>query len=316
MFGEGGLRSSMLDHGHAAYVAAAFGLPAESPVFSSIIAELQADSSGSSPIAEAYRDRVWHSAVQEYEMRELRESVTHDRLTGLLNALGWEMAVTKVLREADALGDDTAELNIDVNKFKSINDNYGHEAGDDLVRAVGSYLQEKTRSEKRGSQPHDLVGIQSASSPIGRLGGDEFGILLRFPKNHPDQYAEGPDRRRGQADLSANQKAQIVADRLTRLARFDPRDPKRTGIGRSLEEKTRYAGLGIGLSIGIAVRKAGDMQVSLHDMHLLADEDMRRIKAEQARTREAQMPLRHRVSLRTARWLLRKTGSYDRRIHG
>jgi GGDEF domain-containing protein len=316
MFEAGGLRPSMLDHGHAAYVAAAFGLPAEGPVFRSILAELQADASGTSPIAVAYEDVVWNAAEQERKIRELQESVTHDSLTGLLNNRGWKLAATLAIKEADAEGDDTAELNIDINRFKGVNDKYGHDAGDNLIRAVGRFLQDKTRSEKRPGQPVDLVGIQNTPSPVGRLGGDEFGILLRFPKKHPDQYAGGPEHRRGQANLTSAQKARVVADRLTRLARLDARNPEHTGIGRSLPEKTRYARLGIGLSIGVAVRKAGDQRMGLHEMHLLADEDMRRIKDEQAQAREAQMPFRFRMFLRIGRLLLNKAGGYDRRLHG
>src|SRR5690606_20987334 len=61
----------------------------------------------------------------------------------------------------------TAVLLIDLNDFKGINDNYGHKAGDDILREVAARLRKHTR------KANDLVA---------RLGGDEFGIILHTVK--------------------------------------------------------------------------------------------------------------------------------------
>ena len=72
---------------------------------------------------------------------------------------------------------------IDVDHFKAINDNNGHEVGDQVIRHVSKFLAEAGRST-------DLVG---------RLGGDEFIILLQNPRERAVQML---DRTRQQLQVS------------------------------------------------------------------------------------------------------------------
>ena len=72
---------------------------------------------------------------------------------------------------------------IDVDHFKAINDNNGHEVGDQVIRHVSKFLAEAGRST-------DLVG---------RLGGDEFIILLQNPR---DRAVQMLDRTRQQLQVS------------------------------------------------------------------------------------------------------------------
>jgi len=85
-----------------------------------------------------------------------------DPLTGLANRRlfyeGGRMAIGRAQRHASAL----TVLVIDVDSFKQVNDTLGHRAGDDLLRAVGDTLTQNTR----------------ASDIVGRLGGDEFGLII------------------------------------------------------------------------------------------------------------------------------------------
>lgn len=91
-----------------------------------------------------------------------------DTLTGLLNRRTFESAFAKRLRNGSGLsGDDplsrgTWLLTIDVDRFKSINDNYGHLFGDEVLLLVGRILCESFRS----------------SETIYRFGGEEFVVLL------------------------------------------------------------------------------------------------------------------------------------------
>jgi len=81
-----------------------------------------------------------------------------DPLTGILNRRGFEKHAT----EAIANNAQSAVLYLDLNHFKSINDRFGHQAGDALLKAFGHRLEFCLR-------PEDV---------LARLGGDEFAIVL------------------------------------------------------------------------------------------------------------------------------------------
>ncbi len=89
-----------------------------------------------------------------------RESHT-DSLTGLSNRRGFEHHATKIIAAAKREFRAVALAYIDLDKFKPINDCYGHEAGDCVLKTIGNRLKETLR---RGD-----VGA--------RLGGDEFAVL-------------------------------------------------------------------------------------------------------------------------------------------
>jgi diguanylate cyclase (GGDEF)-like protein/PAS domain S-box-containing protein len=91
-----------------------------------------------------------------------RQQALSDHLTGLLNRQGFEAILDEKIHEADANGTELACLFIDLDRFKAINDNLGHAAGDDVLREFVQRLG------------HMLTPADSAS----RLGGDEFAILL------------------------------------------------------------------------------------------------------------------------------------------
>jgi len=81
-----------------------------------------------------------------------------DPLTGVLNRRGFEQEGSACIRRT-SIG---AVLYLDLNQFKSINDRFGHQAGDALLKAFGHRLEFCLR-------PEDV---------LGRLGGDEFAIVL------------------------------------------------------------------------------------------------------------------------------------------
>ncbi len=81
-----------------------------------------------------------------------------DPLTGVLNRRGFEQEGAACIRRTN-MG---AVLYLDLNQFKSINDRFGHQAGDALLKAFGHRLEFCLR-------PEDI---------LGRLGGDEFAIVL------------------------------------------------------------------------------------------------------------------------------------------
>ncbi len=94
----------------------------------------------------------------------------HDSLTGLPNRLLLEQRLDHGLTQARRYGWKLAVLFIDLDKFKNINDSYGHCIGDKLLIAVAERLQTSVRGE-------DM---------ISRWGGDEFICLLLNVKHEPD----------------------------------------------------------------------------------------------------------------------------------
>ncbi|MFB9523015.1 GGDEF domain-containing protein [Streptomyces cremeus] len=82
-----------------------------------------------------------------------------DPLTGLLRRDAYTARALRVLRRH---GDGTAVVLVDVDHFKSVNDNFGHAAGDAVLAAFGARLS-------AWAGPH---------ASAGRLGGDEFAVVL------------------------------------------------------------------------------------------------------------------------------------------
>lgn len=94
--------------------------------------------------------------------RKLEYQATHDQLTGLVNRREFERLVEDAIRDATEAGRTHAMCYMDLDQFKVVNDTCGHAAGDQL-------LIELTRIIKGRTRERDV---------IGRLGGDEFGLLL------------------------------------------------------------------------------------------------------------------------------------------
>lgn len=101
-----------------------------------------------------------------YEQQLLKDS-HHDVLTGLPNRLFFNQTFKQTLARSERAHHSFALFFIDVNKFKEINDTYGHECGDILLQTIAERLSENIRSD-------DFVA---------RLGGDEFTILFESLKN-------------------------------------------------------------------------------------------------------------------------------------
>jgi len=92
----------------------------------------------------------------------LNFKANHDPLTGLANRAHFEACLASSLVTAKEKGEHIALFFIDADRFKSINDQLGHEVGDAVLCAIARRLRSKVRES-------DLVA---------RLGGDEFAVLL------------------------------------------------------------------------------------------------------------------------------------------
>lgn len=100
-------------------------------------------------------------ALQRRE-EEIRQLAYYDPVTELPNRRMLMDRLSHDLAQGGRLGHSTAVLFLDLDRFKAINDQFGHEAGDQLLREVGARLMRCVRS----------------SDTVARLGGDEFVIVL------------------------------------------------------------------------------------------------------------------------------------------
>jgi diguanylate cyclase (GGDEF)-like protein len=103
----------------------------------------------------------WQTHLQS-ENETLAHQASHDSLTGLPNRAFFEGRLIRALRNANKLDEQVAVLYLDSDRFKGINDNFGHAAGDAVLTAVATRVRAQLRED-------DLVA---------RLGGDEFAVLL------------------------------------------------------------------------------------------------------------------------------------------
>ena len=115
------------------------------------------------------------SERKELEGR-LEHLVDHDYLTALFNARRFEQALDQEIKSAARYGGGGAVLLLDLDHFKEVNDEFGHKAGDDLLKTVAAALRGRIRD----------------TDVLARLGGDEFGIILpQVDARQAEVVAEG-----------------------------------------------------------------------------------------------------------------------------
>jgi diguanylate cyclase (GGDEF)-like protein len=102
----------------------------------------------------------------EQANRLLRDIGQRDPLTQLLNRTGLENEMTRYLSLCRRSGQPLAVIMMDLDSFKAYNDSWGHAAGDMALTTVSAALRARAR----------------VSDVVGRLGGDEFCIIIPFTK--------------------------------------------------------------------------------------------------------------------------------------
>lgn len=131
----------------------------------------------------------------------LRKKAEYDAVTGILNRTVFEQLKEGLKNFQTPM----ALLLIDVDLFKNVNDTYGHEIGDKVLRKVAQMLYASFRS----------------SDFVARIGGDEFAVIMT-------------DVTQDQTDIIQN-KIQIINDHLTRGADGLPKVSLSVGVAFSLE---------------------------------------------------------------------------------
>jgi diguanylate cyclase (GGDEF)-like protein len=128
---------------------------------SGIVGSLCVDSSArtdeyTGTLARLFASQVGVALEQFQLIRRLDRAAHRDDLTGTGNRRHAELLL-QGLREGDAV------LLVDLDHFKTVNDTWGHRAGDEVLQALGAYLQ----------------GCVRSSDDVARYGGDEFVVLAR-----------------------------------------------------------------------------------------------------------------------------------------
>ncbi len=110
------------------------------------------------PVGEDFSVTLVDITQRKRNEDKMLEDALRDPLTGILNRRGFEREGAMSVRNCTQGG----VLYLDLNQFKSINDRFGHQAGDALLKAFG----------------HRLGFCLRPEDTLGRLGGDEFAIVL------------------------------------------------------------------------------------------------------------------------------------------
>lgn len=107
---------------------------------------------------------TWPIALQAvYSIWDLKRKSTTDMLTGLLNRSGFLERLEEEIRDSIRANEFLGVVMMDLDRFKIINDTYGHGAGDELLSGVAKTFYEYIDEE----------------DVLGRLGGDEFALVIR-----------------------------------------------------------------------------------------------------------------------------------------
>jgi diguanylate cyclase (GGDEF)-like protein len=101
-------------------------------------------------------------ATRARRFRLLRSMMTRDSLTGLLNHTSTKQQLETEIDRARRADAPLAFVMVDIDRFKSVNDTYGHAAGDAVLKSLARLMKERLR----------------ASDVVGRMGGEEFAAVL------------------------------------------------------------------------------------------------------------------------------------------
>jgi diguanylate cyclase (GGDEF)-like protein len=167
------------------------------------------------------------------EAAELHNKAYRDKLTGLPNRAVFDEELPELFEDATRGGNPIALMMIDIDGLKMANEKMGHFKGDELIKAVSESFQ----------------GILRPEDVLGRLGGDEFYVILPNYAPLSDQSAD---------ELNENFEARFKLQ-------------VKSNFRSIIEAKGVPEGLGAGISMGIAILETGDTWESLA---LRADQEL------------------------------------------
>ena len=133
-----------------------------------IVSETQRIIDGNTDLKNNVHNTISELDTLKLELRSLREAAKTDMLTGLLNRRGFEDTIAEPMKNAQK---ETAPLTLiiaDIDRFKRINDKFGHLTGDNVLKLISKLLQKHIKGK-------DIAG---------RFGGEEF--IMALPETSMD----------------------------------------------------------------------------------------------------------------------------------
>jgi len=138
-------------------------------IVSDLVAETKRIAEQNESVNERLKQSNQEIAELQQNITEARREAMSDALTGLNNRRSFDEQLRKGVAEAEANDTPLSLLILDLDHFKSFNDNHGHQLGDEVLRLVGRCL----------------VACTKGRDTAARYGGEEFAIIL------PDTDIEG-----------------------------------------------------------------------------------------------------------------------------
>lgn len=185
------------------------------------------------------------------EQKKTLALATTDGLTGLLNARAFRACLEDEVHTAKA---PLSLLMIDINGFKQINDAKGHVEGDNVLKAVASFLRKDLRS----------------GDYLARLGGDEFGIILHGADAGISEMVTGRIRLRAEKAPGVLPGSGIPISFSIGRATYDPSSPQRIDAFIKRADESMYVEKG---AFKEAVRGATDVEPLPRRGRILIAED-------------------------------------------
>ena len=170
------------------------------------------------------------------ENRRMAFLSNYDELTGVFNRRGLFNAITHIAHLAQRNGHTVSALMIDIDRFKAVNDTYGHQFGDEVLRRVADCIRESIR----------------ASDVLGRYGGEEFAILV-------------PETTGPSALILANDLRSITSEERWRCCDVDLQMTISIGIAEECAEMPNHEALLKKADEALYEAKAGRNRAILYD---------------------------------------------------
>ena len=148
-------------------------------------------------------------------LEQVQAMASTDGLTGIANRLTFNTTLEREISRAARAGEDVSLVLMDIDHFKKLNDTYGHQTGDDVLRRVAATLK----------------AVARVYDTPARYGGEEFGVIL--PRTSPDDALMVADRLREAIGASDDDPAVTVSAGVATFP-IDAADPKAI-VGRADE---------------------------------------------------------------------------------